>query len=458
MKTFNSLLVKGLLILSTLFVVVSCSEDTDILDNDNPDVDNPIVPEEEEAEDITITEVYEITQDETWAAGITVNFGNHVVIKEGVTLTIEPGVKVLADKDVAPEFIIDGNLHALGTAEDPIYFTVPTADRTEANIFNLQAWGGFICTSTAKTFVLDHVVMEFANGILTDEHISIQRELGFEVGDPSYGFYSENSETKVVVHNSTIAYMVDDAFRPEGGQVSFYNNVFAFIGATGGEALNIKAGTTGDIAYNLFYHIATNGPKWSNKNGAAVQTNINAYNNTIVSGGWRRSKSGRGGSVNIEEGARGKVFNNIIVNCRYGVRIVGDPETGDTNVDMENTTIGNQFYYGYNDIIQNEFAPSNGVLKTVSESSITTGKPGFVNFNVEAFKIEAIEGEEAFYTPIETVKFEDWAQYDFHLSATAAAKDAGSDQVVPMYKSISVAGKNFSVPNSASYIGAFGTK
>ncbi|KXX66527.1 hypothetical protein [Flammeovirga sp. SJP92] len=444
MKTFNSLLLRGLLVLSTLFVVVSCSTEDEV---------TVVTP----PEDLEISSVYTISEDETWEAGRTVNLGNHVVIQKGATLTIEPGVKVLVDKNTVPEFLIEGNLHALGTADAPIYFTVPDADRTEANIFNLQAWGGFICTATAETFVLNHVVMEFANGILTDEHISIQKDLGFEVGEPSYGFYSENSETKVVVHNSVIAYMVDDAFRPEGGQISFYNNVFAFIGATGGEALNIKAGTTGDVAYNLFYHIATNGPKWSNKNGEAVQTNINAYNNTIVSSGWRRSKSGRGGSVNVEEGAKGKIHNNVIVNCRYGVRIVGDAETGETNVDLANTTIGNQFYYGYNDIIKNEFAPSNGVLKEVSTSSITSGKPGFVNFDVDAFSISAIEGEEAFYTPSENVKFDDWKQYDFHLSSGSQLLGKGSDQITPM-NSFSIGGQTFSVPASSDYIGAFGTK
>ncbi|OHX65097.1 hypothetical protein [Flammeovirga pacifica] len=455
MKNLNNFLVKGTIILSTLFFVSSCTNDNDeILDND--DIENP--DEEEPAEDINITSTYVISEDETWEEGITVNWGGHVVIEEGVTLTIEPGVKILANKNAAPEFYIKGSFHALGTEEAPIYVTVPEADRTEDAILNLAAWGGFICTASAESFVLDHAVVEFGNAVLTDDHISIQEGLvKLEVGEPSYGFYSENPNTKVVVHNSIIAYMSDDAFRPEGGQISFYNNVFAYIGSTGGEALNIKKGTTGDVAYNLFYHIATNGPKWSNKNGVDVQSNINAYNNTIVSGGWRRNKSGRGGSVNIEESARGKVVNNMIVNCRYGVRIVGDEEG--TNVDMENTTVDYQYYYGNHDRMTSEFAPSNGYLKAISENSIAGGDPMFENYNVQtAFTItESTPGDE-FPTPNEGRKFEEWNNYDFHLKSNSEALTSGTVNVSPMYGSITVAGKTYSVPRSSDYIGAFGTK
>ncbi|ANQ48032.1 hypothetical protein MY04_0650 [Flammeovirga sp. MY04] len=462
MKNLNNFLVKGVFFLSTLFFMFSCTaNEEDLLGSDDDDTETPETPggEEEEAEDISITSTYVISEDETWESGITVNWGGHVVIEEGVTLTIEPGVKVLADKTAAPEFYIKGNLHALGTADKPIYVTVPEADRTEANIFNLQAWGGFICTSTAKTFVMDHVVMEFGNATLTDDHISIQEGVvDMEVGEPSYGFYSENPETKVIVHNSVIAYMSDDAFRPQGGQVSFYNNVFAYIGSTGGEALNIKKGTTGDIAYNLFYHIATNGPKWSNKSGVDVQTNINAYNNTIVSGGWRRNKSGRGGSVNIEETARGMIVNNMIVNCRYGVRVVGDAVEG-TNVDMENTTIDNQYYYGNHARMTSEFAPSNGFLTEIAENSIAGNDPMFENYDVvNEFTISLTTEDDEFPTPNEDKTFDEWSKYDFHLKSGSPALNAGSVNVEPMYGSITVAGKTYTVPRSADYIGAFGTK
>jgi len=438
----------------------SCNDDDDPK-TDDPDIENPEdgdtdVDEEQVVIDIDGNTL--ISENTTWKANSIVNWAGHIVINPGVTLTIEEGVTVLADKSVGPELYIEGSLIAIGTADKPIKFTVPEADRTENNILKLAAWGGFICSSTAENFVMDHCVMEFCNATLTDEYPSIQRgEVKLDEGDPSYGFYSENPNTKVIVHNSVIAYTIDDAFRPEGGQLSFYNNVFAFIGSTGGEALNIKKGTTGDIAYNLFYNCATNGPKWSSKNAGEVQTNMNVYNNTILNGGYRRSSLGRGGSINIEESARGTIKNNLIVNCRYGFRVV------DESVDMANTAYGYQYYFGNDAIMVSEFVPSNGILTEAAATSITDNNdPMFANYDVNSFKVtwDTVDDEgTSVNVPVsttETLKFEQWTNFDFHLKSGSPALSVGQDGISATYNH-NVAGKTFSVPPSKNYIGAFGT-
>ena len=54
-------------------------------------------------------------------------------------------------------------------------------------------------------------------------------------------------------------------------------------------------------------------------------SNVRMYNNTIVNSGYRRSAAVRGGSINFEEGAGGMAYNNLIVNCKFGLRVVNNP-------------------------------------------------------------------------------------------------------------------------------------
>jgi hypothetical protein len=55
-----------------------------------------------------------------------------------------------------------------------------------------------------------------------------------------------------------------------------------------GDCFNVKNATTGDMAFNLIIGTAKGGTKASNKGTyGATQTNINMYNNTYVSGGFR---------------------------------------------------------------------------------------------------------------------------------------------------------------------------
>ncbi|MFX5760806.1 hypothetical protein ABTE44_18935, partial [Acinetobacter baumannii] len=80
--------------------------------------------------------------------------------------------------------------------------------------------------------------------------------------------------------------------------------------------------------------MATNGPKMSNINvlPGYPATNVNSYNNTIVNCGYRRAAAGRGGSINFEQGAGGLAYNNLIVNCKFGLRVVQNPIADTANL------------------------------------------------------------------------------------------------------------------------------
>lgn len=127
--------------------------------------------------------------------------------------------------------------------------------------------------------------------------------------------------------------------------------------------MNAKAGTIGDFAYNLCIGMATNGPKISNINVAvgAPSSNVRIYNNTIVNCGYRRSAAGRGGSINFEEGAGGMAYNNLIVNCKFGLRVVNNPIA-----DTANLRYGYNWYYADSISVASQFIPSLSVSTAIS--------------------------------------------------------------------------------------------
>jgi hypothetical protein len=84
------------------------------------------------------------------------------------------------------------------------------------------------------------------------------------------------------------------------------------------------------MGFNFFIGNATNALKAANSGSGPgiVNCEVRIFNNTLINGGWRQTKSGRGGSINFEKLAYGMAFNNLIVNCRWGLRLSSDvPDT-----------------------------------------------------------------------------------------------------------------------------------
>jgi hypothetical protein len=132
-----------------------------------------------------------------------------------------------------------------------------------------------------------------------------------------------------------------------GGLAIITNNVFYAVGETGGEAINMKAGTKVDAAYNLIFSSNTNGLKLSSsgQDDAAGRTQalIKAFNNTIINSGWRRNGV-KGGSVYVEKGALVSVFNNLIVNCKFMAQTPKFDQPGVSNGADNNSVIDFNFY------------------------------------------------------------------------------------------------------------------
>jgi len=381
----------------------------------------------------------------TWDGNSIVTITEDVVVPEGQTLTIKAGAKIIFDGDnlgsaTAPEFQVRGKLYILGDAGNMVTFTVPTDKQTEANRY-LGLWGGIQCAATCDELAIKYARIEYAGAPAGPSSVFVEQ--GEDEGDPRYGIFFGNVDGKFALHHSEILNMSDDGMRVIGGKVSICHNFMAYIGETGGEAINLKSGVEGDMAYNVFYNLATNGTKWSNSGSRSPQTDCNSYNNTFVNCGWRRNKEGRGASVNIEKGARGNSYNNLMVNCKYGVRVVG----GDDAADLANTKSNYSWYYGNEQIMVDEFFPTHGILDASMTGNdvmgaINENDPMFENYNVQTGKLENL--------PIENV--------DFHLKSGSNALTGAYTSFSPKFSSLTLGGITFTTPNPGAHFGALATK
>ncbi len=392
----------------------------------------------------------------TMLANTTYRITTDLIVNPNDTLVIQPGVKIfMGTADPAKNagnsvtnLIVHGTLLSLGTKEKPIYITVenvaktdtPGAPVSDANGVIDPAykgyWGGILGDLDTKLMVIKWTHVEFGCGKLATSPVA-----GISNGNPAYMISFNNANGVFVLEDSWVYGGVDDPIRIQGGKFNVMRNTFEKGGLFGGESLNIKSGCVGNYAYNLTIGSATNGPKASNKGLNTTQTNVFMYNNTIVNSGYRRDKPGRGGSLNFEEGAKGNAYNNIVVNCKYGLRILTADKGSSTQysnnpllpADFLNNSIpyGNNLYYADNVDIANQVYPV--------ESG--TGIPTGANSDIPSFTTLGISLTSTFPLSKATVAVYDGAK---------AVKVAGTD---PLFKSFTLAGSG--KPSDISYATGF---
>lgn len=296
----------------------------------------------------------------TMLSGKTYTIGDDVTVKEGDTLIVQSGVHINVTNGAG--ILVNGTFISLGSQQKPNSITVDAAVKTDVlnpNPSTDQAfkglWRGINGGVNCNAIVIKWTHIEFGGGAAGP---IIGAALGIATNKNTYNIYFQNPNGTLIVEDSWFYGSVDDPIRVTGGKVAIFRNTFEKGGLTGGEAFSCKGGTVGDFAYNLCIGIATNGAKASNTGGTTVQTNLRIYNNTFVNCGWRRSQAGRGGSINYEEGAAGKFYNNLMVNCKYGARVVVSPAADTTNLDY-----GNNFNYGDSLVVTNQFYPPTYITK-----------------------------------------------------------------------------------------------
>lgn len=264
----------------------------------------------------------------TWTAYSRVNVDGQIEVPAGKSLTIEEGVEIVfnsADANGAGiELTVNGNIYCRGTADAPILFSVPEAERKFSNVTDgKNLWGGIMLNNseTAAEALFSHCVIEYAGSAMTENSPSVKN--GIYTAGEDFGVQITTSSAfrgRLVVTDCTLRNGFADAIYMQGGEGIIMHNLFACNGATGGEAVNVKAGTTTAVAFNVMYSPNTNGLKLSSSGqddaAGRAQARCAAYNNTIVNAGWRRDGS-KGGCIYVEKNILANVFNNLMVNCKY---------------------------------------------------------------------------------------------------------------------------------------------
>jgi hypothetical protein len=308
----------------------------------------------------------------TMLSGKTYNVCGDIYVNETDTLIIQEGVTInfTGSSPAVPVGLgVKGALICLGTKEKPVWLTYPGVTKTDQLGSNPTTdpalkgkWTGIIAAPTCKLMVVKWAHIEFGGAAISSAMKS------YTLCTSPYSIYFANPNGIFVFEDSWIYGSVDDPFRINGGKINVMRNTFEKCGYTGGEAMNAKAGTIGNFAYNLCIGMATNGPKISNINVAvgAPSSNVRIYNNTIINCGYRRSAAGRGGSINFEEGAGGMAYNNLVINCKFGLRVVNSPIA-----DTANLRYGYNWYYADSVSVASQFIPSKLVSTAISQPQET---------------------------------------------------------------------------------------
>jgi len=286
-----------------------------------------------------------------------------LTVKKGDTLLAQPGAIVTVKNNA--QITVDGVLQILGTQTKPVFFN--SGAKTPGS------WGGLACDS-AQAVTIQWAHIDNAGG--PDPS-----------GDPRKTI-SVAVPIKVDIEDSWITNGQDDEIAiKNGAQVTILRNTIVSSGSTDGEAINLKLAVTGNVAYNVVYSQAGTGVKLeTNATVPFPQTEVNVYNNTLVSNGWRRGAAEPGRGVSVGVNAIGHVFNNIMVNNYQGLELFSD---GDT----QHTSYGNNLFFATAATFVDKtvtpnvtinlaanFYPSDGVGATVSTDLLGVD-PKFASFN-----------------------------------------------------------------------------
>lgn len=310
------------------------------------------------------------TKDTTLTESVEIPVGTSLYIEQGVTVTCKSAVKVPV------EIVVLGNLYCMGTAEKPVTITSDTKQPAD--------WGGIICGYNSEEVVLNHVDISYAGATPTESSASFQNKLfktTIDGGVPAFHFCNVNG--KFVMANSFFHDNYNDQTYFTGGNGVIYNNVFADSGnaADGGEAINVKSGCKMDVANNIVYNACTNAFKLSNAGNSETVplTEMTVYNNTMVNCGWRRSKNKKGGSIWVEKAAKPVLVNNLVYDCRFGLK-----QPKEDGADMTNSRLTPNYYFASTETGVKQMA--NGASLGIwfdtdfHSASADDGNPLFKNF------------------------------------------------------------------------------
>lgn len=367
-----------------------------------------------------------------WPKDTTISLTDHFLVAKDSALFIEPGVKIIADNaDKKPEIVVLGNLYCMGTAEKPVTFTV--ADKYKTDRFS-RMWGGIICGYDSKEVLLSHAIIEYAGAQTTEESLSFQNKLfKTETGEGVPAFHFCNVNGQFVLTDCIFRNNAEDQIYITGGKSIVNNNLFYTNGFDGGEAINYKSGCVADICYNVIYDANTNGFKLSNAGLSASipASHLVIYNNTVLNSGWRRP-SKKGGSIWLEANIYADLYNNLVSDCRWGMK-----HSTSEKEDAQSVLTPNYYFAstqdGVNQMQVNEKDGILGFATDIKSASAGDKDPLFANFKQQS-NININVGGNAEGAPV--AYNEAW---DFRLQAGSPALKGGKTDFTRLYASSAIA-------------------
>lgn len=330
----------------------------------------------------------------TLLTGQTYTVTGDVTVKKGDTLASQPGAIVIVKNNA--QFTIQGVLQLLGSKDQPIFFN--------SDVNKPGTWGGFQA-DTAQAITIKWTHIDNTGG--PDASGSARRTIIVANAIP------------VDIEDSWFTNGQDDLMGLFGATVTILRNTISSSGSTDGEGINLKSGTKGVVAYNVVFSQAGSGIKLeTNASKPFPQTEVDVYNNTLVSNGWRRGSAEPGRAVSVGVNAIGHIYNNIIVNDYHGIELFSDG-------DLVHTTYGNNLFYAtvdtYADLvdpsqkinIRDNFYPASGLGKP-QPTDLISKKIG--NLNPLFVKFDGTVAAPNGYPNTN----------DFHLQSTSPAFSAGN--------------------------------
>jgi len=297
----------------------------------------------------------------TLLTGNTYTVVGDIEVEQGDTIVIQAGVHICVTDTSC--IIVKGVLISLGTQTNPVIMTdcaVTPNNSLSATESTDPAWNGgngwwsgIQCDTSCTLCLLKWTQLWFTGAPFH----RLEPVNGTKANGTSYGVFFQRAQGNFIMEDCKMYGGIDDAVRVQSGQFDIMRNVFEKMGYQGGDCNNVKSGGVGDCAYNLYIGLATNGSKASNKGGNPVQCNMSMYNNTYINCGFRNASAGTGSDIDYEQGAEGCAYNNLIVNCRIGFRIVANPAADTLTSNMQ---YSNNFIYGDSVSVTSQFYPNPG--------------------------------------------------------------------------------------------------
>ncbi|MGL4293160.1 MAG: right-handed parallel beta-helix repeat-containing protein [Bacteroidales bacterium] len=394
-----------------------------------------------------------------WKKDTTVFLTDHFLVKKDQSLYVEEGAKIIAsNSELKPEIVVLGNLYCMGTATSPIVFSVEESSKNDRFSRN---WGGIICGYDSREVYLNHTTIEYGGAQTTDKSLSFINELfKTETGEGVPGLHFCNPQGALVIINSTFRNNAEDHLYITGGKSIIANNKFITNGFDGGEAINYKSECLADLAYNLIYDANTNAFKLSNSGFQNIQSHLYVYNNTILNSGWRRPKV-KGGSIWLEQTVLAKLYNNLIADCRWGLK-----QSIETPM-SEKSEITPNFYFASTEAGVNQMQGddktgiSNGLLNGSNDrmsESAGDKNPLFAQFEQQ----ENIDINVSSNAPGAPVAYCD--EWSFQLKENSPALTGGITDFTPHFAKnpivleglSGIIENQFRSPVPSAYFGAFG--